>query len=366
MKRSKIIGLILTASILLSGCSSAATDTEMECVTEEAVASQAETEVSSSETEVSIPETEPSEIKPSETSKKESHYKYDPHPYIPLLLEDVPEDYWISFHNLSDALRAGEVTFECSSQEAYELATNPVVLGQLMPAACMKITGESNDGTTPYENGLGRIYYQMTPEDFVQREKDFEAMVEDILNEYLEDDDSEFEIALKLYDYMESNYVYNYDFNEYLDDGFTYYAMMNHTGQCIDLAGVYSFLLTQAGVEAISVGCNNIDMAHEWVYLVIDGKGYYSDPTWSLYEYGSLPLYYFLMTEERRVDSGCTVDDLTSPLLPEYWLERSVLRLSASDEDLCFPGGSFLDHIDEADRTVYYSIYDDETLELVY
>ena len=138
MKRSKIIGLILTASILLSGCSSAATDTETD-VTEEAVASQAETEVSSSETEVSIPETETSEIEPSETFKKESHYKYDPHPYIPLLLEDVPEDYWISFHNLSDALRAGEATFECSSQEAYEWATDPVVLGQLMPAACIKI-----------------------------------------------------------------------------------------------------------------------------------------------------------------------------------------------------------------------------------
>lgn len=53
----------------------------------------------------------------SETEQQK--FEFNPHLYVPSLSSDIPKDYWDSFYNLCDALRAGESTFECSSNEAY-------------------------------------------------------------------------------------------------------------------------------------------------------------------------------------------------------------------------------------------------------
>jgi hypothetical protein len=98
-------------------------------------------------------------------------------------------------------------------------------------------------------------------------------------------------------------------------------------------------------------------MAHAWTYLVIDGKGYHSDPTWALRnaeEGEELQLGYFLMSDSRRSDSGCSVDDLTAPLLPRYWVNRSASKFTAGEEGDVFPAGSVFVHLDEANRTVVY------------
>ena len=102
-------------------------------------------------------------------------YEFNPHIYVEKFAPEIPQDYWESFYNLCDALRAGEPTFECSSQAAYNWATDSVTLGELFPAACVKVKGVSNDGTIAYENGVGRIYYQIPVEEFVQRQSDFEV-----------------------------------------------------------------------------------------------------------------------------------------------------------------------------------------------
>lgn len=295
-------------------------------------------------------------------------YTFNPHLYVPIFADDIPQDYWDSFYNLCDALRAGETTFACSSAEACKWALDPVTLNTLFPTACMKIREKDEDGNTPFENGVGRIYYEIPIDEFTERQAGFESLVEDVLNTWLEADDDEFEKALKLYDYMESTYDYQYDFLEELPDGANYYTIMTGSGQCVDLGNVYAYFLLEAGVQAVESGCSVPEMAHDWTYIVIDGKGYFSDPTWSLKStLGSedLALYYFLMTGDRRADSGCPVDDLTSPLLPRYWVNFSTVRLEATDDSLSFPEGSVLDSIDEDNKLVRY-ILDDEVYELNY
>ena len=138
---------------------------------------------------------------------------------------------------------------------------------------------------------------------------------------------------------------------------------MTGQGQCIDLAGVYAYFLLQAGVEAVEVGGYSPDMDHAWDYLVIDGKGYYSDPTWALRsaEDGEdLALYYFLMSGERRAESGFDLEDLTAPLLPRYWVTFSSVAFTAEEDAYCFPSDSFFHSMDEDNKIVYFSCSGEE------
>jgi len=295
-------------------------------------------------------------------------YTFNPHLYIPTLAQEIPQEYWDSFYNLCDALRKGETTFACSGEDAYKWVMSPSTLTELFPAACTRVKGEGSDGTVPFENGVGRIYYQIPPEEYVERQAAFEAKIEEILNTCLEPDDDPFEKCLKLYDYISAEYSYDYDFQEVMPDGANYLAIMTGKGQCLELGSVYAYYLLQAGVEAFQVGCNNRTMAHAWTCIVMNGKQYHSDPTWALRnpeEGERLPLYYFLMSDSRRDASGCAVDDLTAPVLPRYWFSNTSIRLSATDESLSFPSGSELLWLDEENKTVYY-IWDDAEQNMCY
>lgn len=285
-------------------------------------------------------------------------YVYNPHLTVPLVAADVPEEYWQALHCLCDALRAGEDTFACPSQEAYRWATDQVTLNHLFPAACTRVT-PVEDG---FADGVGRVHYEMPAEDFVARQAQFEADVAALLNKVLRNCDTDFEKALKLYNYMSLNFLYEYDFVPDKGDGSVFVTFHSREGQCVDLAGLYAFLLTQAGVEAVDLGCFAENMDHEWVYLVLDGAGYHSDVTWGLREPGEpLDLTYFLMTGEMRANSGCPVDDLTVPLLPRFWVSFSASRFPADTETLCFPAGSHLTRLDEAADTAYYMLSGKET-----
>ncbi len=360
--KKKTVCMILTAAFLLSGCSEQASVQEnpdgsaAEQTTAEA-ANPAETDAA----DTALPaETEPSGTTAADDPVQQ--YAFNPHLYVPLLADDVPQDYWDSFYHLCDALRAGETTFACSGEEAYKWATNPSTLNQLFPAGCTKITGESSDGTAPFENGTGRIYYQIPPDEFVEREAQFEALVADVLNQYLEPDDDEFEKCLKLFDYISTHYAYEYEFVEHKPDGATYIALTEGNGQCVDMSSAYSYLLLQAGVQALEVGCSTEAIAHAWTYVVINGKGYHSDATWGLRSGDDdLCLSYFLMSGERREYADCPVDDLTAPLLPKYWLNRSSLNLSDDNAELCFPLGAFMKSLDEENKVVHYTVNNEES-----
>lgn len=350
--------LIAAAVLLISGCVTAP-DGEKTSRQENASSAAVSDAESKLPEDNSVPEpSAPEETEPEISELEPEKYEFDPHLYVPLLAEDIPADYWEAFYNLCDALRNGESSFACKSEEAYNWATSPATLNELFPAACTKITGKSGDGTKSFENGTGRIYYLIPTDEYVERQAKFEAFVENVLNTCLEPDDGDFEKCLKLYDYMESNYSYDYDFAEEMPDGANYLTMMTGKGECIELSGVYAYFLLQAGVEAFGVGCTNDKIAHAWNYLVIDGTGYFSDPTWALKSESGrdeLDLYYFLMDGTRRSESGCDVgDDMTAPLLPRYWFSSSNTRISADSDEFCFPSGAALVSLDEGSKTVHY------------
>lgn len=376
MLRKKTFSLILAVIILfsaipLSGCGNKTPDGKdsaapsafpaaepSEPRIETAAPSAAPTVCPSPTSAEDVPETPTPEPGPA--------YEFNPHLYLPILAPEIPQDHWDSLYNLCDALRAGETTFECSSEEAYKWATDPVTLVHLFPAAALKIKGQSGDGSPSFENGVGKISYQMPAEEFVERQARFEELVADVLNTYLEADDNDFEKCLKLYDYMESNYTYNYDFIDSMPDGHVYYTIMARSGQCIDLGSVYAFFLLQAGVEALLVSGTAPGMDHAWTYLVIDGNGYHSDPTWALRAADEpLGLHYFLMSTELRAEYGFDMDELTAPLIPRYWVKFSSIELTADNDEYCLPFGSFLVSLDEENKIVRYMLFDEE-LELCY
>ncbi len=289
------------------------------------------------------------------TSEMKS-FEFNPHVYSPVLAEEIPQDYWDSFYNLCDALREGETTFECSSQEAYDFCMLPSTLANFFPAACMKVSGESSDGSVPYENGTGRIYYKMPVEEFTAREEGFEELITDILNSNLEYDDDDFEKCLKLYLYIAGNYYYSDDDIEMGECAF-YHTFMTRTGMCVDFGAVYGYLLLQVGIDALDIGCFEPDMCHAWTYVVLDGQGYHVDTTWALtscYDTDEVYMEYFLMSDEDRNQDGCLVRDLTMQALPKFFLSNSVIRLKADDERYSFPDFSTFDSLDEENKILYY------------
>lgn len=348
MISKRIIGSVLITAVLLSGCSKVNTpDTEETAVTE----------ISATE---EIKETE--ETKTSETSaeKVPVPFEFNPHVYSPKLAGWVPQENWDAFYNLCDALREGKTEFECSNEEAYEWATRSTTLANLFPAACMKVEGKSEDGSAGFENGIGKICYNMPPEEYVARQADFEAMITGILNSTLESDDTEYEMALKLYLYIAENYDYDYSDQSAIkeEDGYVYRTFKTKLGQCINYGSVYAYLLLQAGIDAMNVGCFEEGMDHAWTYAVIDGKGYHIDTTWALKScYTGIDhvyLDYFMMSDEERNSDGCLVRDLTMQLLKEFWVNRTNIVLDASDASYCIRDYCGFYCLDEDNKILTY------------
>jgi hypothetical protein len=71
------------------------------------------------------------------------------------------------------------------------------------------------------------------------------------------------------------------------------------------------------------------------------------------------------MSAERRAGDGFDMADLTSPLLPRYWLKFSSAELTAEDDELLFPSASFLKSIDEQNKIVHFT-WLEEDMELSY
>lgn len=356
MKSIKIISALLVTTVVMSGCSpNRKSDNQADNGSED------ETPVITTESETTY-----IRITSAEPEPAYAPFEFNPHVYSPTLAIEIPQDYWDSFYNMCDALRSGETTFECSSKDAYDFCMTPSTTANLFPAACLKITGDSNDGTKPYENGVGRIYYNMPVEDFVVRQAEFEELITDIINSTLESDDTDFEKCLKLYLYIAENYDYEEDSGEITGDASFYSTFITKKGMCVDYGAVYGYLLLQVGIDALDIGCFEPDMCHAWTYVVLNGQGYHVDTTWALtscYDMQDVYMDYFLMSDQDRNEDGCLVRDLTMQALPQFFLCNSNITLSATDETYSFPDFSTFVSLDEENKILYYqdmygNIYD--------
>ena len=354
MKNKRVLCLVLAVSFLISGCNKGKTEatdkTDISGVAGQTAASDITT---SSQTETTASEP----------------FEFNPHVYSGKIAERIPQDYWDAFYNLCDALRKGEDTFGCSSQEAYNWATDVSVLCDLFPPAGAKIEGKSTDGSPAYENGTGKIHYNMPVEDFLKRESDFEVLITDILNSTIEKDDTEYERALKLYLYVAKNYVYDYSLIENLsnDENYVFACFKEKKGQCVNFASVYAYLLLQAGIDAVSYRIYE-ELCHAWTYAVIDGKGYHIDTTWALQADGIEGVYldYFMMSDKERIADGCTLTDPNVTLLPECSVNKTNVKFDAKDGQYCIRDYCRFVSLDEENKIVHYTDLYGEPKEFCY
>ena len=353
MKSKKIIGILLVAAALLSGCNNGGP----------AQTSAGSTETSQTVEKIVFTESEP------ETSETESKgkFEFNPHVYSAHLAKTVDQDKWDALYSLCDALRAGESTFKCASQEAYNWATDITVLCCTFPAAGLQIEAKSSDGSPAFENGVGKITYKTSIEEWLKREKEFEDMIVDIINSNVETDDTDFEKALKLYLYVANNYTYEYEVVQ--DDNYIYKTFKRKTGQCVNFSSAYAYLLLQVGVDAEGVGTGE-GMNHAWTYVTINGKGYHIDTTWALKserpETDKIYLDYFMMSDEERNTDGCYVSGLTVDILPGYWASRTSVPYTATDKTYNLRNNCFFVSLDEENKVLHYEDQNGNQYEMHY
>ncbi|MCR4669798.1 MAG: transglutaminase-like domain-containing protein [Saccharofermentans sp.] len=316
MNKKRLSASIVIFALLLSGCSGkgpeSISDTSAEVTTE-----TSETFETSTVTETTT----------SETTKKIEPMKFNPHVHTDLMSEVVTDDMWESFYNLIDALRKGEDTFACSSEQAYAWCFYGNSLNVLYPPANLVVNG------TGYEDGVGKFEYEIGKEEYLKRDKAFEAEIVKIMNEAVRSDYSDFEKIMSLYDYMCKNWVYDYeDINgQDYDDFGSYACLMKRNGICVEVAYAFTYLLLQAGVEATPFGTEG---EHDWSYVKLNGKGYHVDPTWGLHGESpdtGLNLEYFMMTEEERSDDGLQ-SKYQAEMLWMWKEDYDIKRFAATDE----------------------------------
>ena len=300
-----------------------------------------------------------------QSKKEQVPFVFNTHVYSCFLDACYSDEYRESFFNLCDALQEGADTFECANEEIYHFCMDEVVHNQLYPVACMQITGESPDGSEPYEDGIGRIYYTKSKEDFLERQEKFKEDIAVIMDAYIQSDFSDFEKCLALYDYMVCNYDYDYD-NELdcSEDGSGCACLKYRMGICADFSALYSYLLLQSGVDAIAVqnwGSDDSPGYHAWTFVEIDGKGYHIDPTWGLKVDKSLETFtldYFMMTDDDRASSGYPPELLEIYLIPYFYAnECTEYDFTADDRTYRLPGFSECSRYNTETNILYYYNY---------
>ncbi len=213
-----------------------------------------------------------------------------------------------AWYNLVDAVMAGENTFACRDQHTYDW-----VMGQF-PRLCFPVFVELIDLAEDREHsvidGVASFTWRVSPEEAASRIEEFAELIEEILNETMRTDYSDFEKAVALYDYFSNTYEYDYEtydkmFETYVDYTTTYRLLTTGTGICSEIAPAYSYLMMQAGVEATTM----MGPDHEWSYIRINGHDYHIDPTYLLSNKGALT--YFMMTDDQREHHGFSKDDFT-------------------------------------------------------
>ena len=142
----------------------------------------------------------------------------------------------------------------------------------------------------------------------------------------VKDEMTDVEKALALHDYIVTFAEYPEPIAVY-DDGYQEFEPQNYTvaellasrhAVCCAYSKLYTMLLTDCGIEAISVG--NVALNHEWSLVRLDGKWYHVDCTWDdpsffgttendefsqdIWSIGAIDHTYFLVDNESLVNEG--------------------------------------------------------------
>ena len=129
--------------------------------------------------------------------KARGHYTFQPKVCSVYMEEVFGKTMCETWFRLVDAVMAGEDTFACPDKDTYNW-----VMGQFRDKCfppLVDLIDYCYDRPNPVKNGMGSFVYTVPREEAAQRIAAFAKQIEDILNENLEDDDTDFEKALALY-----------------------------------------------------------------------------------------------------------------------------------------------------------------------
>ena len=230
-----------------------------------------------------------------------AHYTFNPHvmsPYLGKEHGDATE----TFFAYVDALRAGEDRFPCPDADTMFWCKT------LLAGICFPIADLFTD-CDYLGDGQAAIRYLIPKEEFLQKEREFEDWICAILNDVLEDDYTDIEKCLAIYEFLTEYCVYDDEMLEHNSEyewiikQSPYRVLTEKKGICEEIASLYVYLLMQCGVSADvedGVPVDPDDVTHAWVYLELDGQGYLIDPTWGLTANREPDLTYFLFTDDLR------------------------------------------------------------------
>lgn len=215
----------------------------------------------------------------------------------PYVFDRLSGDYAADAAVLADAILAYDPVAAVSPDAAEVLVDNFAF--EFPPAALVELSAQGD---------AVEIRYLYSKEEHQRRIEGFEAKVNLALSS-LTAEDSEFQRAKLLYDYVVANVTYFY--TDYTDKEITAFsALAEGITICYGFADAFGYLLRQVGMEAhlwrggtyTATGFSE----HGWCYAKIDGTYYHFDPTW---EYSAAKsdgvnrYLYFGMSDARRFTS---------------------------------------------------------------
>lgn len=334
MKR-RLINLIsvIVMSCFVAGCAVTAPETEQQPATSQSVTT--------------------TEVTTEATTEARGHYEFKPVVISSIFRGIMGEDMCTAYNNYVHAVMNGEDYFDCKDTETYDW-----MIGQF-PSQLHPLYFEYTESfyADAWKNGRAKFQYKIPKEELAAKEKDFEKLVTDILNENLRDDYSDFEKALALYLYISNNYSYDYDsYSKMNDDPFMHFSayrfLTGKTGICSECAVAYSYLLLQSGVDATVAGGTGTDgEGHEWSYVTINGKNYHIDPTFAMNTPNGLN--YFMMNDAKRESENGYTKKKTS-IGCHYREDYNGEKYDASDDFFAPLWGGTFKSWDRKKKIIYY------------
>ena len=303
LKTLKKVTCLFMCSVLLVGCQGNNRNTESKKsssiqLQKDNNKNHEQTEVVNSENRK--PKTEElNEPLQTNVGRKKYRYTFDPYAIPDIYLETYGEKFYTCYKGFCDAVLEGEDYFQCPDYDTYWKILDVAHIFLPITSDCLDMP-IYDDNTI--QNGVCKIVYRHSKEKHLNNVKEFLDKVKMIITTNLQEGDTEFEKALKLYQYCSLTFVYDY---EQVETGKVsgdklcggYRIIIDELGICQEYAPAYAFLLLQVDVQADVVSGWNDEVSHEWTLVEIENKHYYMDTT-SQSSYLSYPLYFFGLTAD--------------------------------------------------------------------